>query len=106
VATEHNPYDERGNALLEKKRQDDKDAVTAQWEADLMWQMSGQKGRRVVRHILGTSYVMSPSFNLNALQMAFNEGRRSVGLEMLAVIEHRCPEEYLTMLNEHGGNDD
>ena len=101
LAVEHNPYDQRGQALAEKKREDDAQASLAQWEADVMWQMSGQRGRRVVRRILGTSYVMSPSFNTNALQMAFNEGRRSVGLDLLKVIEHRCPDEYLTMLREH-----
>ncbi len=105
MAEEHNPYDDRGNKLAEKKRQDAKDAATAQWEADVMWLMAGAKGRRVVRHILATSSVMSLSYTASATQTAFNEGRRSVALTLLEVIEHRCPDDYLTMLQEHGGNE-
>jgi len=106
LAVEHNPYDQRGQALAEKEREGREQAAFAQWESDVMWLMGGQKGRRVVRHILATSSVMSLSFTPNATQTAFNEGRRSVALTLLEVIEHRCPQEYLTMLQEHGGTND
>jgi hypothetical protein len=47
-------------------------------------------GRRLLRLILARSGVVRPSFDTNAMAMAFNEGRRAFGLELVRLIEKHC----------------
>lgn len=73
--------------------------------------MRDKDGRELVFFMLDLSQCDTLSFNTNALTMAFNEGRRSYGLDLKRLID---PELYQQMLKEsyernrnkrHGRND-
>jgi hypothetical protein len=67
---------------------------------DVKWLMSNKRGRRIVWRQLEQAGVFQLSFNATAMVMAFNEGRRSEGLRVLAQIHKSCPEQYVTMMQE------
>ncbi len=60
-------------------------------------QMSTERGRQFVSLVLSLSECQTQSFSTNALQMAFNEGRRSAGLRVLSLIES---DDYCQLLKE------
>ncbi len=62
--------------------------------------MSTKWGRRIVWRLLEQSGVFRLSFDTNAISMAFNEGNRNLGNQLLAEITSLCPERYLEMLKE------
>ena len=49
--------------------------------------MSTPRGRELIAVILDITQMNTSSFSTNALQMGFNEGRRSVGLAISALID-------------------
>ena len=55
------------------------------------------EGREVILHLLDLTQNFVSSFNTNALSMAYAEGRRSVGLDILRQID---PEMYQQLLKE------
>ena len=57
-----------------------------------------QEGREVVLHLFDLTQNFVSSFSTNALSMAYAEGRRSVGLDLLRQID---PESYQQLLKEH-----
>lgn len=59
--------------------------------------MQDKDGRELVFFMLDLSQCDTVSFNTNALTMAFNEGRRSYGLDLKRLID---PELYQLMLKE------
>lgn len=59
--------------------------------------MRDKDGRELVFFMLDLSQCDTVSFNINALTMAFNEGRRSYGLDLKRLID---PELYQLMLKE------
>lgn len=80
----------RKTALLQAKTE----------EGDIKWLMNDKRGRRIVKRFLERAGVFQTSFNTNAAQMAFNEGRRNEGLHMLAKIQQWAPEQYTVMMKE------
>lgn len=72
---------------------------------DLKWLMSNRRGRRIVYGIVEQAGVFRLSFHTNALQMAFNEGGRNGGLNMVAKLNEHCPDLYALMLKEHSENE-
>lgn len=70
-------------------------------EADLKWLMNSRRGRRYLWRLLGQAKVFHLSFNTNAMQMAFNEGRRNFGNRTLELIHLICPELYPAMIKEN-----
>jgi hypothetical protein len=68
--------------------------------ADFLWMMADPRGRRIVWRQLGAAGVFQSSFDPTAMTMAFNEGRRSEGLRLLAQVMERCPDLYATMMKE------
>lgn len=77
-----------------------KDLTRQQLDDDFKWLMDDQRGRRIVWRQLSAAGVFTSSFNPDAMQMAFNEGRRNGGLELLAQIHALCPDHYTTMMKE------
>lgn len=67
---------------------------------DLKWLMSNKRGRRFVFRVLERARVYSPSFNTNALVMAFTDGQKNEGVRLLAQLTTHCPDRYLEMLEE------
>lgn len=79
--------------------------VTARLETktendDFLWLMSSKRGRRVVWRMLQKAGVYRVSFTPDALQTAFNEGGRNVGLQLTAQIFELCPERFAEMAAE------
>ena len=70
-----------------------------QERSDVVWLMSGQRGRRVVWRWLEQAGVFRHAFAADAMTMAFAEGCRNGGLRMLAAV-HALPE-YALMVAEN-----
>lgn len=77
-----------------------KDLNRLQLDEDFKWLMNDARGRRIVWRQLSAAGVFNSSFNPEAMQMAFNEGRRNSGLELLAQVHSLCPDLYTTMMKE------
>jgi hypothetical protein len=82
----------RANALLSKAR-------TAELD-DLRWLMSHAQGRRIVWRMLEKAEVYASCFNHSGSVMAWKEGKRDMGLFLLAEVEEAAPGGYLKMLGE------
>lgn len=77
-------------------------------EAALRGLMSKEEGRSWMFDLLAKCHIFQTSMNTNALQMAFAEGERNIGLVLYADLTRLCPNEYLLMLterNEDAGRD-
>jgi hypothetical protein len=62
---------------------------------DLKKILSTPEGRRAIWNELCRAKVFASSFSLNSVQMAYNEGERSVGIALLAdVMEANAPAFY------------
>lgn len=62
-----------------------------------------REGRKLLWRYLGICGVYEQSFNGNGSWTFFNEGRRSVGLMILAEITKASPEAFLEMMKEEKG---
>lgn len=67
--------------------------------ADLRWLMSQPRGRRIAWGLLSRAGVFRISMTGNSWTF-FNEGKRSLGNELLADINDYCPEQYPVMVAE------
>lgn len=66
---------------------------------DLHWLLSDPRGRRLLWRYLSLCGVFQLSFTGNSSTF-FNEGRRDIGLHILADVTEARPEAYLEMVNE------
>lgn len=62
--------------------------------------MSTIEGREWMWNILSEAHIFRSTFNGDALQSAFNEGQRAVGLAILADILIACPDQYIQAQRE------
>lgn len=65
--------------------------------------MESKLGRRFVARLLDSAGVDRVSFTGDN-QTFFNEGKRTVGLEVQAAVRALCPEHYVLMLQEQNQN--
>lgn len=91
--------DEIERAESEKEKQARVAAKNA--AEDIRWLMSNKRGRRVAWEWLSDAGVFRSTFNTNAMLMAFEEGKRSRGLKLMAHIVEVCPELYYDMTREN-----
>ena len=70
-------------------------------EGDIKWMMSSKRGRRIVWRLLSQSGVFQPVFHPTAMMMAFKEGNRNYGLQMLQIVNAYCSDLYSTMVKEN-----
>lgn len=84
--------------MTEKTEQELKDET---YTADLEWLMDSAQGRRIVWAKLERCGVFQTSFTSNGSMVMFREGRRDVGLQLLADIQAVAPEAFLTMWREN-----
>ncbi len=68
---------------------------------DFKWLMAHAQGRRFVARLLEECGVHRTSFNHSGSVMAWNEGRRHVGLFIMAEILEHTPKEYTRLLKEY-----
>lgn len=62
--------------------------------------MAHAQGRRIAWRLLEKAGIYRTSFNHSGSVMAFNEGKRDVGLFLLAELNDAAPGGYLKMLGE------
>jgi hypothetical protein len=67
--------------------------------------MSHSAGRRYFCARLVACHVFSSSFSTNAMQMAFAEGERNQGLQLLNDLMQFCPDEYVQMMREYNARE-
>lgn len=101
MTKDHDPTETSGQETRLAEKRHAEAVAAAQEVQDLRWLMKSRQGRRVAHRHLERLGVFQSSFNTNALTMAFNEGRRNEGLRFLGQLNAACPEEYITMLQEH-----
>lgn len=68
---------------------------------DFKWLMAHAQGRRIVSRLLEETGVHRTSFNHSGSVMAFNEGKRHIGLFLMAEILEIAPESYTKLLKEY-----
>jgi len=74
----------------EQQRNDDVRAVLATVE-----------GRRFMWRLLESAGLWSPSYAETSTATAFNEGRRSIAINLMLELQAVAPERYLQALREH-----
>jgi hypothetical protein len=78
--------------LHEPRDEADADNAKLTEDADLRWLVGDPRGRRIARRLLERSGIWRPSFTGDALNTAFREGERNVGLRFTAVLLRAAPE--------------
>ncbi len=63
--------------------------------------MSDPEGRMFMWDLLTLCGIFHSSFSIDALRCAFNEGRRDIGLRLLADINQLSPDLYMRMVGEN-----
>ena len=71
---------------------------------DVKWMMAHPQGRRIAARVLDQAGVNRSSFNHSGSLMAFNEGRRDIGLWFTAEMLEATPTGYLKLLTEYKGD--
>jgi hypothetical protein len=94
------PLDTHQQDTQREEEQQRRDLAHKQEIDDFKWLMADQRGRRIVWRQLAAAGVFQSSFDPTAMNMAFNEGRRSEGLRLLAQVHELCPDLYVTMMKE------
>lgn len=69
--------------------------------SEVKWVLSSKQGRNFIWRLLGRCGIYTQSFNQNNSIMSFNEGKRSVGNEILVDINQADPEGFFTMMREN-----
>jgi len=98
---EHDPFDREAQEQAEAEAKERAKLAQRIEKEDLIWLMSGKRGRRIARSFLERAGVFRSSFNTNAMQMAFNEGTRNEGLALTAKLITYCPAQYAEMITEN-----
>jgi hypothetical protein len=73
---------------------------------DLRWLLGHPQGRRIVTRLLDEAGVYRSSFNHSGSVMAFNEGKRHMGLFLIAELIEASPDGFMKVLKEHGRTKD
>lgn len=73
---------------------------------DLRWLLGHPQGRRIVTRLLDEAGVYRSSFNHSGSVMAFNEGKRHIGLFLIAELIEASPDGFMKVLKEHGRTKD
>ena len=97
----HNPMDVHAVAEAERVATAQRNIATRARKADLLEQMSTERGRRIVWELIGGDSALASSFVADAMQMAFREGRRSRAAELLDELLRACPDLVTRMQQEN-----
>jgi hypothetical protein len=85
----------------QRKAKSQREAAKKAEDEDLRWLMANKRGRRVVWRLLEQAAVFRPSFNSDALVMAFNEGTKDQGRRLLQQVQVVCSDLYFEMTKEN-----
>lgn len=89
---------------VREARQRERDAAKLA-DSDLKWMLSEPAGRRFLWKLMSDCGVFKSSFHPSS-QIYFNEGVRSVGLNILSDLTRLAPEAFPQMMLENRGQDD
>lgn len=73
---------------------------------DLRWLLGHPQGRRIVSRLLEQAGVFRSSFNTSGSVMAFNEGRRDMGLFITGELIEASADGYMKVLKEFKAKSD
>jgi hypothetical protein len=104
TGTRDTGYDASNRRHVERAEKAAKSAGRQRDEA-IRWLMGDGRGRRIVWSLLGQAGVFRSSMASAPELTAFNEGRRDIGLALLADITRLCPETYALMQAEQAVSD-
>ena len=91
---------------LAKRMEEDRKVMT-KMRVDMLQALKVVEVRRIFFKLLELSGPTQPSFCLdNARLTDYNEGRRSIGLELLQMIDSADPQAYLRICNEHRSDEE
>jgi hypothetical protein len=90
--------DSEERAESEQKARNDR--IRLEEIEDITVLMGSRSGRRFVARQLEDTGVYRPSFALNTVQMAQNEGNRRVGIDLRDLVLLHCPDLYIEMEKE------
>ena len=93
----HQPDFDSGDAKSVAKRQTLAEAELMREVSDMRAVLATPEGERTLYRLLGLTGLFNCSFNTNGLAGAFNEGKRQIGLLMLARIEVADPWAFIRM---------
>jgi hypothetical protein len=105
MAEEQTPYN-AGDEQHVKKRKRSAKTRNLQKKAALQALMSTPGGRAWIWDLLILTGYSTNSFSTQALVMAFNEGKRSLGLQLIGEINRISPELYVGMALENQAKDE
>lgn len=89
------------NPYAEQPEQDDREREEVSDELNRL--MATQWGRSFVWRLLGRTGMYRQSFTGVAANTDFNEGRRSIGLQLTTELTEFCIEQYTRMFSENSG---
>lgn len=72
--------------------------------ADLKWLAGNVQGRRFIWRLLDRAGIYRTSFNHSGSLMSFNEGKRDMGLFLLAEVSEASPNGFLKLIAENQGS--
>jgi hypothetical protein len=84
--------------------EDREEGLARRADAALAEVMATADGRLWMWRRLAACGVFRSSWDPDAARMSFNEGRRDVGLQLLADINRICPDQFGPMQKENAGN--
>lgn len=96
-----NPITGEPDEGLKRKRTRAKKDAQRQLESDYQQLMSTKWGRRLMWEWLSRAGIYQSSFTTHSGQMAFNEGRRNFGLELVGDLTNFTPIEFDEMHKEN-----
>jgi len=101
-ADEFNPTDLTAHDAQRREAKEQSRFEAAVEMDDIKWLMGSKRGRRIVWRLLGEARLYQQSFEGNANWSIFNEGKRSVGLKLMAQIHavDGGADAYALMCNE------
>ena len=73
---------------------------------DLRWLLGHPQGRRIAMRLLDEAGVYRTSFNHSGSVMAFNEGKRHIGLFLTSEFIEASSEGFMKILKEYGKTKD
>lgn len=103
-------YEESGHLTDEEKelakREEDERKRRVKERLDMLQVLKAAEGRRILFRILEVAGEFKPSYDpASSRQTDFNEGARSVGIELHRMIDFADPSAYIQMLNEHASDE-
>lgn len=103
TTTEQNPVDLDAVNELREERERLEQLEAGETNADWRWLMGSKRGRRMVWRLLATTRPLQPVWEpgLERDAILIREGRRNVGLELLALLLEACAELVPVMAKEN-----